>query len=94
MGRAHTDGDIVVFLPRERMIATGDMITSALSYTGDAFVEEWPATLEQVMTLDFDTVLPGARQRVQGEGSHPEPAGVLARFLSAGDGAQKAGRAA
>ena len=59
MGRAHTDGDVVVFLPRERMIATGDMITSALSYTGDAFVEEWPATLEQVMSLDFETVLPG-----------------------------------
>ena len=59
MGRAHTDGDVVVFLPKERMVATGDMITSALSYTGDAFIEEWPATLEQVMTLDFDTVLPG-----------------------------------
>ena len=59
LGRAHTDGDIVVFLPKERMIATGDMITSALSYTGDAFVEEWPATLEQVMALEFDTVLPG-----------------------------------
>ena len=58
-GRAHTDGDIVVFLPRERIVATGDMITSALSYTGDAFVEEWPATLEGVMSLDFDTVLPG-----------------------------------
>ena len=58
-GRAHTDGDIVVFLPKERMVATGDMITSALSYTGDAFVEEWPATLEGVLSLDFDTVLPG-----------------------------------
>jgi glyoxylase-like metal-dependent hydrolase (beta-lactamase superfamily II) len=58
-GRAHTDGDVVVFLPQERIVATGDMITSALSYTGDAFVSEWPATLEQVMTLDFDTVLPG-----------------------------------
>ena len=58
-GRAHTDGDIVVFLPRERMVATGDMITSALSYTGDAFVEEWPATLEGVLSLDFDTVLLG-----------------------------------
>ncbi len=58
-GRAHTDGDIVVFLPKERMIATGDMITSALSYTGDAFIEEWPATLEGVLSLDFDTVLPG-----------------------------------
>lgn len=59
LGRAHTDGDVVVFLPRERMIATGDMITSALSYTGDAFVQEWPATLEAVLALDFDTVLPG-----------------------------------
>ena len=58
-GRAHTDGDIVIFLPKERMVATGDMITSALSYTGDAFVEEWPATIEGVMSLDFDTVLPG-----------------------------------
>ena len=58
-GRAHTDGDIVVFLPRERIVATGDMITSALSYTGDAFVEEWPKTLEGVLSLDFDTVLPG-----------------------------------
>ena len=59
LGRAHTDGDVVVFLPKERILATGDMITSALSYTGDAFMQEWPATIEQVMTLDFDTVLPG-----------------------------------
>ncbi|HKY22922.1 MAG TPA: MBL fold metallo-hydrolase [Vicinamibacterales bacterium] len=59
LGRAHTDGDVVVFLPKERMIATGDMITGSLSYTGDAFMREWPATLEQVLTLDFDTVLPG-----------------------------------
>src|SRR5262245_49243608 len=28
MGRAHTDGDVVVFLPQERIIATGDMITN------------------------------------------------------------------
>jgi glyoxylase-like metal-dependent hydrolase (beta-lactamase superfamily II) len=59
LGRAHTDGDVVVFLPRERIVATGDMITNGLSYTGDAFVQEWPATLEKVMALDFDTVMPG-----------------------------------
>ena len=41
LGRAHTDGDVVVFLPKERIIATGDMITAGLSYTGDAFVQEW-----------------------------------------------------
>lgn len=67
LGRAHTDGDVVVFLPRERMIATGDLITSGLSYTGDAFVEEWPATLEAVMALDFDTVLPGHGTVFKGE---------------------------
>ncbi|MCM3878504.1 MAG: MBL fold metallo-hydrolase [Vicinamibacterales bacterium] len=59
MGRAHTDGDVVVFLPQEKIVATGDMVTNGLSYTGDAFVQEWPATLEKVMTLDFETVMPG-----------------------------------
>jgi glyoxylase-like metal-dependent hydrolase (beta-lactamase superfamily II) len=61
-GRAHTDGDIVVFLPRERIAATGDMIPNGLtniSYTGDGFIREWPDTLEQILTLDFDTVIPG-----------------------------------
>ena len=41
------------------MVATGDMITSALSYTGDAFVEEWPPRSNSVMSLDFETLLPG-----------------------------------
>ena len=77
-GRAHTDGDIVVYLPRERMIATGDMITSALSYTGDAFVEEWPATLEGCDVARLRHGAPWPRDRVQGKRSHPQPAGVLA----------------
>ena len=59
VGRAHTDGDVVVFLPQEKIVATGDMVTNGLSYTGDAFVQEWPATLETLNTLDFDTVMPG-----------------------------------
>ena len=93
-GRAHTDGDIVVFLPRERMVATGDMITSALSYTGDAFVEEWPATLEGGDVAGFRHGAARPRQRVQGQGSHPQSAGVLARFLSTGDRVAEAGRVA
>lgn len=59
VGRAHTDGDVVVFLPQERVVATGDMVAGGLSYAGDAFVQEWPAALEKLMTLDFDTVMPG-----------------------------------
>ena len=67
LGRAHTDGDIVVFLPKERMVATGDMITGGIPYTGDAFIGEWPATLDGVMALDFDTVLPGHGRPFKGK---------------------------
>ena len=59
LGRAHTAGDVVVYLPREKVVITGDMLTTALSNMSDAFVNEWPATLDEVKKLDFDTVLPG-----------------------------------
>ena len=58
-GRGHTDTDVVVFLPKERIVCTGDLMESVLSYMGDAYVDEWPATLDRLMTLDFDTVMPG-----------------------------------
>jgi len=59
LGRAHTGGDIVVYLPRERFIATGDMFGNGVGYMGDAWVNEWPETLEKLRQLDFDHVLPG-----------------------------------
>jgi glyoxylase-like metal-dependent hydrolase (beta-lactamase superfamily II) len=59
LGRGHTDTDVVTFLPRERIVATGDLMESVLSYMGDAYPEEWIATLEKLKALDFDTVLPG-----------------------------------
>jgi len=59
LGRAHTAGDVVVFLPKEKIVITGDMLTTALSNMSDAFVNEWPATLDEVKKLDFTTVLPG-----------------------------------
>jgi cyclase len=59
LGRAHTAGDVVVYLPKEKVVITGDMLTTALSNMSDAFVNEWPATLDELKKLDFDTVLPG-----------------------------------
>jgi len=59
LGRAHTDNDIVVFLPQEKIACTGDEMEAQLSYTADAFVDEWPATLEKLAALDFQTALPG-----------------------------------
>jgi cyclase len=58
-GRGHTDTDIVVYLPKEKIVCTGDLMESVVSYMGDAYADEWSATLDRLMTLDFDTVLPG-----------------------------------
>lgn len=60
-GRGHTGGDTVVYLPAERVVATGDLVvgTFQFMYLGDAFVNEWPDTVEQVLQLDFDMVIPG-----------------------------------
>jgi len=59
LGRAHTAGDVVVYLPKEKIVITGDFLTSGLSNMSDAYVNEWPATLDELKKLDFDTVLPG-----------------------------------
>jgi len=59
LGRGHTGGDTVVFLPKERIVCTGDLMESRLAYMGDAFFDEWVATLESLKKLDFALVLPG-----------------------------------
>ena len=67
MGRGHTGGDVVVFLPKERVIATGDLIVEGTSYAGDAYIPEWIDTLEKVKALEFDTVLPGHGMAFKGK---------------------------
>ena len=67
-GRGHTDTDVVVFLPKEKIVCTGDLMESVISYMGDAYVNEWPATLDTLMTLDFDTVMPGHGVVFKGKG--------------------------
>jgi cyclase len=59
LGRGHTDTDVVVYLPKERIVCTGDLMESIVSYMGDSYPEEWIATLERLKEIDFDTVMPG-----------------------------------
>ncbi len=67
LGRAHTAGDVIVYLPKERIIATGDLLVEATSYMGDAFFTEWIDTIEALKKVDFDTVLPGHGQAFTGK---------------------------
>lgn len=59
LGRAHTAGDIVIYLPRERVVYTGDMMQPGMAFMGSSYVDEWPATLEALKALEFDVMLPG-----------------------------------
>ncbi len=64
VGRGHTGGDTMVFLPAERIVFTGDFLLGSpggprLPYMGDAYTDEWPQSLERLKGLDFDLIVPG-----------------------------------
>ncbi len=58
-GRGHTAGDVVVWCPQKRVVATGDLLHSFGPYMGDCFPVEWPRTLVGVAQLDFTRVAGG-----------------------------------
>ena len=58
-GQAHTAGDLVVFCPQKRVVATGDMIHGFLPYIADGFPKTWPKTMDSVAKLGFDQILTG-----------------------------------
>jgi glyoxylase-like metal-dependent hydrolase (beta-lactamase superfamily II) len=58
-GHAHTAGDVVVFCPQKRVVATGDMIHGFLPFILDGFPRVWPGTIKSVGQLDFTKILPG-----------------------------------
>jgi cyclase len=60
-GRAHTSGDIVVHLPKEGILITGDIVIAPVPLVGDtqSHVVEWGPTLEKLRTLHATTIVPG-----------------------------------
>ena len=61
LGRGHTAADLVVHLPREGIVATGDLVVHPIPLVGgdQSFVADWSATLEKVIALQPRTIVPG-----------------------------------
>jgi len=63
LGRGHTNGDAVIFFPSERVLHTGDLFVNGgapfIDYSSGGSLVAWDKTLEQALTYDFDTVIPG-----------------------------------
>ncbi len=60
VGRGHTKGDTIAWLPAEKVCFSGDLVEfDATPYAGDAYYEDWPATLDAIAALGAEKLVPG-----------------------------------
>jgi glyoxylase-like metal-dependent hydrolase (beta-lactamase superfamily II) len=60
LGRGHTKGDTVAWLPQEKTLFSGDLVEfGATPYAGDAYFEDWPHTLDALAALKPNALVPG-----------------------------------
>ncbi len=68
VGRGHTKGDTVVWLPQDRVLFSGDLVEfDATPYAGDAYFQDWPQTLDNIAALKPLALVPGRGAALQGE---------------------------
>jgi glyoxylase-like metal-dependent hydrolase (beta-lactamase superfamily II) len=66
-GPGHTRGDTIAWVPQERVLFSGDLVEyQAGVYTGDAQLQEWPATLEALRALEAVAIVPGRGEAMKG----------------------------
>ena len=66
-GKAHSAGDVVVYLPKEKVVITGDMLQGWVPYIGDSYPYEWIRALDRAAKLDFDYVIGGHGDVLRGK---------------------------
>jgi glyoxylase-like metal-dependent hydrolase (beta-lactamase superfamily II) len=60
VGRGHTKGDTIVWLPGEGALLSGDLVEfGATPYAGDAYFKDWPQTLDKLAALQPKALVPG-----------------------------------
>ena len=66
LGRGHTKGDTVAWLPQEKILFSGDLVEfDATPYAGDAYFKDWPATLDALAALQPAKLVPGRGAALQ-----------------------------
>ena len=68
VGRGHTKGDTIVWLPAERILFSGDLVEfDATPYAGDAYFTDWPQTLDNLAAMKPAKLVPGRGAALQTE---------------------------
>lgn len=92
LGRGHTKGDTVVWLPQERVLFSGDLVEfDATPYAGVAYFQQWPQTLDNLAALAPLALVPGRGAALQGEAQVARALAGTRAFVSELFAAVKAG---
>ncbi len=57
--KGHTRGDVVVYLPDQKVLVAGDLVTQGLPFPRDSYPGEWAKTLRAIAEINFDQLIPG-----------------------------------
>lgn len=94
LGRGHTDGDLVVLFVEDHVLMSGDLVWNHrypnIDLEAGASVREWDATLDKMMALDFERVIPGHGPVMNRDGVR-EFQYFIRQLWQAADAAAKAG---
>lgn len=95
VGRAHTKGDTIAWLPGERIMFSGDIVEYASAlYCGDAYLRDWPGTLEAIRAYAPEKLVPGRGAALRSRAQVEAALDGTGRFVSALYGSAKEGVAA
>ena len=83
VGRGHTKGDTIVWLPQERVLFSGDLVEfAATPYAGDAYFADWPHTLDALAALEPEKLVPGRGPSLSGRAAIAEALAGTRAFVS------------
>src|SRR6516165_1158313 len=83
LGRAHTAGDVVAWVPDAQVVFSGDLVEyRSACYCGDAHFKDWPTTLDRLAALDAVALVPGRGAALASAEKAAEGIAMTRDFLS------------
>lgn len=77
LGRGNTGGDVVAWLPAERILVAGDLVDHPVPYAFAGYPSDWVATLDRLAALDPAVIVPGHGETLRGKGYVERVAALL-----------------
>jgi glyoxylase-like metal-dependent hydrolase (beta-lactamase superfamily II) len=59
LGRGNTDGDLIAWLPNQKIVASGDIVVAPVPFGFFSYPGDWIETLGKLKAMPFDVLIPG-----------------------------------